>query len=120
MKRYFVYSILAISLLSACQKQDETRTQCEQGNFNSCYAYGLKFSRGTGVKRNINKALNYFEKACNGGYADGCGYLATMYGLGDGVKMNQATAKKYYGKACELGHKESCATYQKMTQMGVK
>ncbi|MBQ5429074.1 MAG: sel1 repeat family protein, partial [Neisseriaceae bacterium] len=59
-------------------------------------------------------------KPCNGGYADGCGYLATMYGLGDGVKMNQATAKKYYGKACELGHKESCATYQKMTQMGVK
>ena len=60
MKRYFVYSILAMSLLSACQKQDETRTQCEQGNFNSCYAYGLKFSRGTGVKKKYTQGIELF------------------------------------------------------------
>ncbi|MBR7002143.1 MAG: sel1 repeat family protein, partial [Neisseriaceae bacterium] len=108
MKRYLFSAVLAVLLFSACQKQDETQTQCEQGNYNSCYAYGLKFSRGTGVTKDIHKALNYFEKACGGTVARACSHIGFLYQTGQGVDKNYTTSIQYYEKGCRLGDIGGC------------
>ncbi len=54
------------------------------------------------IKKNHNKALEYFKKACELGDAQGCISLGLMYYEGKGTEQDHKKALTYYEKALEL------------------
>jgi len=65
----------------------------------SCYLYGY------GVKRDVTKAVEWFERASRCGHAEATYYLAGCYVEGLGVEKNIVKSLELYVKAAELGEK---------------
>ncbi len=84
---------------------------CSGGSVEGCTSLGLLYFEGRGVKKDFNKALELWRKACNGNAAvnaRGCHMLAISYDFGEGVAKDPARARMLYGKACRLGAKKAC------------
>jgi len=62
------------------------------------------------------KAVELFQKSCDGGYADGCHVLGKMYSRGiGGVTKDEAKALEFFQKSCdggniETGNAEACSS----------
>lgn len=61
------------------------------------------YDNGIEVKKDYKKAVELFDKACDGGIADGCNNLGHMYANGKGVKMDMTRAMGYARRACDAG-----------------
>jgi len=61
------------------------------------------YINGEGVKQDYQKAIQLFEKACNGGVMIGCSNLGVGYENGVGVNKDYTKAAELYKKACEGG-----------------
>lgn len=84
---------------------------CEGGSAEGCTSLGMLYLNGQGVKKDFNKSLELWHKACAGNAAAnarGCHLLAVSYDLGEGVAKDPARARMLYGKACRLGAKKAC------------
>ena len=64
------------------------------------YASDLEEGSKAYVKQDFTKAVQLYEKACNGGYVEGCYNLGLMYDTGEGVKQDSFKAFQLYEKAC--------------------
>ncbi|CAA6815051.1 MAG: Unknown protein [uncultured Sulfurovum sp.] len=47
-------------------------TVCEKGKMEACYNLGLMYAQGEGITKNKAKAIELFQKACDGGIEEGC------------------------------------------------
>ena len=56
---------------------------------------------GEGVKQDYAKALEWFQKAAEQGYATAQNNLGSMYYNGQGVKVNYAKAAEWFQKAAQ-------------------
>lgn len=65
---------------------------------------GEKYYYGNGVEQSYEKAVEWYEKAANHGYADAQCSLGYMYSSGKGVKQNYRKAVEWYEKAANQGH----------------
>lgn len=61
------------------------------------------------VGQDYHKALKYYKKSCDLGYAKSCNNLAIFYENGFGTRQDKAIAKQYYQKACDdLDYVNAC------------
>lgn len=72
-----------------------------------------------------SKALEHFEKACNGKYGEGCYEFGNMYNRGRYVTENESKAEEYYRKAvrhyetdCDEGNADECSKLGDMYYKG--
>lgn len=65
---------------------------------------GIVYFYGSGVERNYQKALQYFQLSADQGYVEGHFLLGIMYYFGYGVKKDYKSAVKYFNLAAQLGH----------------
>ena len=72
------------------------------------------FGRG-GLIKNINKAIELFEKASENGDADAQVNLAMMLATGDGVALDTARARYWLAQAIDGGH-AAAADYLRLLQ----
>ncbi len=79
-----------------------------QFNLGNCYY------SGKGVKKNLKKAVYWWEKAANGGYVMSQYYLASCYENGEGVERDISKAKYWYKKAAEKGDSEAKKALEKL------
>lgn len=56
------------------------------------------------LKKDYNKANEYFKKSCDLNYGSGCINLGDNYLNGDGLEKDINKASEYYQKACDLGY----------------
>lgn len=75
------------------------------------YVYG-------GVKRDYGRALPYFKKACDLGYADSCAEAGSAYYDGLGTEKDFKLAKRYNEKACEMQSSDGCFELGRMYSRG--
>ena len=68
------------------------------------YALGLIYYEDIEVPKDINLAIQYFEKAAEMGNAKACEILGDMYYFGDEVAQDISDAKYYYLKAADSGN----------------
>ena len=61
---------------------------------------GGAYQDGRGVKKDLTKARELLEEACENGDGNGCWGLGEMYFNGEGVAKDTAKAEKYFDKAC--------------------
>jgi len=68
------------------------------------YSLGLKYCKGSGVKRDKHLAFVCFEHAAKKGLLDAQYRVGMAYDSGDGVLADKYAAFKWYMKAAERGH----------------
>ncbi len=77
--------------------------ECTQNNYKQCYQLALAYDQGSGREENLNKALLYFDKACNaGGDRQSCRRMAQLY------PYKSPKSLEMYERACALGSARDC------------
>ena len=110
--------ILSFGLYLA--SSDDLRTQelmCFCGNSDSCIAVGKKYENDQSkVPHDREKAISYYEKACNFSNPVGCAALSEFYLDGDIEQFNnKELSLKYSIRACMLKDFSSCNEVAKST-----
>ena len=59
------------------------------------------YKYGNGVTKDYKKAVDWYTKSAEQGYASGQWNLGVMYQNGDGVTMDKSKAVEWYTKAAE-------------------
>jgi len=80
---------------------------CKLGSLSSCYRLGRQFQAGEIVENDNKRAIELFEKVCDGDVYTGCVELGEIYMKGFG-EQGQRKALKYQEKACKLKDPNSC------------
>jgi TPR repeat protein len=84
----------------AANNIDLIKHAAEQGNAEYQTAIGSSYTEGSnGFSQDYTKALYWYEKAANQGYAAGQYFLAVAYTKGQGVRPNHQRAFYWYEKA---------------------
>ncbi len=77
----------------------------EDGDQYACTCLGEMYRYGErGVDNNYSKAVEWYRKAVEQGYAHAQNNLGYMYQYGYGVDRNDSAAVEWYRKAAEQGH----------------
>ena len=76
-------------------------------------------SQGRGAKKDAQRALELFEKACLLWRLDACESLANAYFDGSDVPQDIAKAFSFYGIACYNGLKPACTNLGAIYERGV-
>ena len=88
---------------------DRFRTECANGNQESCYWIGAAFEHGHGGSEiDIDKARQRYEQACAADVGPACNDLGALYGLGKGVARDDVEAARLYEKSCDLRDAVAC------------
>ena len=59
---------------------------------------------GKGIKKDLSKALFYYEKSCKMGNSEGCYGVGYVYSK----RKNYKKSYEYYKKACDMGNGKGC------------
>ena len=84
-----------ISLFGQSKSFDLLLEKAEQGDVNAQNEIGIAYSKGYGVQADQKKAVYWFRKSAEAGYAIGTCNLALHYSLGWGVRKDKTLALKY-------------------------
>ncbi len=83
-----------------------------------CSDLGAMYEDGEGVKKDYKKAVELYNKACDGGVADGCNNLGYMYTHDKGVKRDMTRATGYFRRACDAGSWVACGNFAAQLEIG--
>ncbi len=81
---------------------------CGKKQPKACLDAGVAYINGTGVAKDLAKALAYYQKACTWKHATGCGFAGSMLTSGDGTAKDPAAGFALRTKACKGKHGPSC------------
>lgn len=68
---------------------------------------GVLYSNGLGVKKDVNKAFNWFMKAADGENTPAFAKVGNAYAFGEGVEQSHEQAADWYRKGAELADPEA-------------
>ena len=85
--------------------------KCQDGDFKICAKLGMAYYYDNGVTKDINKAIQLYEKACDGGEVFSCSNLGHAYYKGEEVTKDFNKAAHFYKKACDGGLMEGCVNF---------
>jgi len=88
------YFRAALQLLPITAHQGDPETQCDLG-----YMYSL----ACGVTKNKERAIKYYRKAADAGFARGQYNLALSYKNGEGIERSETLAAHYYYLSAQQG-----------------
>lgn len=86
----------------------------------SCWGVGALYrDKDYGITQSYEKALQYFQKACDLGGSYGCAGAGELYYEGQGTKKDLNHAVKLYTKSCDLDYMRSCSRLAEIYENGV-
>ncbi len=110
-------------------------SNCEAGvgGWENCFQIAESYRKGNGVPRDVARAAQFYEHACDGGHteacsilglirdggevykeacdggdAEGCWHLGNIYEEGDGESRDYGRAQESYRLACAGGYAQGC------------
>ena len=110
-------------------------SNCEAGvgGWGNCFRIAESYRKGNGVPRDVARAAQFYEHACDGGHteacstlgliryggelykeacdggdAEGCWHLGNIYEEGDGASRDYGRARESYRLACAGGYAQGC------------
>ena len=86
-----LFILLPVSIYSGA-RLDEIRVKAERGDAAAQVQLGDAYDTGTGVKRDVAEAINWYRKAAQQGNAEGQYSLGGKYDSGDGVTQDYSEA----------------------------
>lgn len=91
----------ACELSDSKEKAEWFQKAADNGNYYGMWNIAKYYKNGTGVEKDIEKAIEYFTKSANKGHTDAMMDLAQMYKNGDCVEKNASLAIEWYEKAAQ-------------------
>ena len=88
----------------AIERMVELRKRAYQGQMDAQYNLGCFYYEGTGVEKNAELAVKWFEQSANQGHMEAQCSLANCYGEGAGVEKNEVLAAKLYERSAKQGY----------------
>lgn len=95
---FTLFLILQLLAASACFSEETAQSQYDLGN---------KYYFGVGVSMDYQKAIEWYQKAADQGYAQAQCSLGVMYANGEGVSKDYQKAAEWHQKAAEQGLAEA-------------
>ena len=83
------------------------RSAAEHGNINVFSEIGIMYEEGYGVKKNKNRAVQYYIMGADKGNAKAQYLLGHAYQYGRGIKDDPERALHWYRKAAEQGNADA-------------
>jgi TPR repeat protein len=80
---------------------------CEINSGRSCRMLGKHYKDGSGVPKDVNRGIGYYEKGCTTDRLT-CDDLGDVYAKGEGVPVDKKKAAVWYQKGCNAGLDLSC------------
>ncbi|KFZ28804.1 hypothetical protein IDAT_06265 [Pseudidiomarina atlantica] len=80
----------------------------EDNNGELCFYTGVEYIQAQGVAKDVAKAFQYFQKACDLDIPDGCNVLGYHYQNGIDVAVDYRVAAQHYHGACAKGLTDAC------------
>jgi hypothetical protein len=81
---------------------------CEQGWADGCNRLASIYSVGTGVARDVPRAVTALERACDLKSWQSCADLGVMLQQGNGVAADAERGRTYLKRACDAGVRTAC------------
>lgn len=104
----FCFAVTGLAQAEAKKDINALIKQCNKGINESCVEVAKSYEYGQGVKKSLNQAKKFYEKACNSKDGESCLKLGMLYDKGK-LKDSSRTAKlKYFAKACEYNNLDGC------------
>ncbi len=76
----------------------------EKGDADAQYGLAILYKEGWGTDIDLEKSLEYYEKAAKQGHVNAMFYTAGAYQSGSGVTQDYSVAAKWYEQAANKGH----------------
>src|SRR5262245_24982132 len=92
--------------------------RCEAGEPTACLQLARLHESGSGVAKDVVRAVALYQRACAGGNASACAALGTLLRTGNGVPKDPARAASLYQRACDGGTASACSDLGVMYQSG--
>lgn len=105
--------------LTPKQNFDQAKTDCAEGIMAACNNVGASYGRGFGTKKNIQKAQEFYTKACFGDIGDACNNLALMYNNKRELGINHERARGFMKKGCDLKSVNACSNLASFLRGGI-
>lgn len=86
---------------------DDLRKRAEQGDMIAQYDLGVSYRQGDGVRKDYEKAAQWWLRSAEQGNAEAQYLLGASYAIGEGVPQNDAESMKWWIRAAEQGHKKA-------------
>ena len=74
------------------------------GESEAQFRVGVLYDNGEGVDKDLQQALNWYQKAADGGYADAQYAIGIHHERGEGLPRDLAAAERWYLKAANQEH----------------
>lgn len=87
---------------------------CKAKDLQGCFELAARYVCGAGVPRDMAKAVQLSEQACDGGLAQACGNASGLQ-----VRTDEVKARRYAEKGCQLKDISSCNNLGLMLWQGV-
>ncbi len=81
----------------------EVKTRADKGDAEAQLRLGDLYALGTGVKKDLTKAVKWHRKAAEQGLSQAQYRLGFDYANGDGVKLDKAEALRWFRRAADQG-----------------
>ena len=91
----------------------------ENGDKYACACLGWMYKYGKGVTLNHSRAVKWFRRAAEQGYACAQWYLGVIYGRQYSLNKNYFKALEWYRKAAEQGHADAQLSLEFPRQAGI-
>ncbi len=122
MTKIAVFVLLLFLGANSCKRSEmDTMTdRCLSGGANACGQLADKYRSGTGVDRDVARAVELYKKACRGDDRGACFTMAGLHRRGESVPQNVPLAVEMYGQLCKSGEVISCYTLAGMYKKGTE
>ncbi|MEC9368319.1 MAG: SEL1-like repeat protein, partial [Pseudomonadota bacterium] len=102
--RETVSGVAAGSLPPATIGPESLRLAAARGNPAAQYEVGVRYSKGSGVAVDMERASQWLARSAAQGLAPAQFRLASLYERGQGVEADRGKARAWYERAAEQGH----------------
>jgi uncharacterized protein len=93
----------------ACDERiAEERTHCDAGQGHECVLLGIAYQGGKTVEKDLARAADLFERACELKEGAGCWYLGSAIAQALGRAKDEKAALAAYEKGCALDNINAC------------
>ena len=91
---------------------------CDRGDASDSGCFGAGMMHAAKRPEDLARAVTFYERSCDGGYAPGCTQLGNAYtsGLDPEVPWDPQRALAAYQRACSAGDPGACTTVAKMLE----
>jgi TPR repeat protein len=107
--RVLILAPAAVAALAAgCSQASRLDAKCVAGDVQACSQLGDMYADGRGVPRNLARAGQSYERACDLGAPDICNTLGEIVEVTGDVDGGSRRAEQLFQKACQGGSSPGC------------